>query len=72
MPKVRDNKTDINFMIFLIFVENCLKLYSLHNFAVWLRTGSNPAGINRLQIHTGNSFTTKMIQEIIEELVLHK
>ena len=59
-------------MINIISVENCLKLYSLHDFALWIRTGSNPACINWLQIHTGNSFTTKMIQEIIEELVLHK
>ena len=34
-------------VLILLFVENCLY------FLVWMRTGSNPANINRLQSHTG-------------------
>ena len=41
---------------FLLFVENSLSLmpYALPDFLVivWLRTGSNPADINRFQSHT--------------------
>ena len=29
----------------------------IHDFLVWLRTGSNPADINRLQSHIGKTFT---------------
>ena len=48
-PKTWANNTGINVMIFiLIFVENCL-YYDIHNFSVWLRTGSNPSDINNKQ-----------------------
>ena len=41
-------------MIFiLIFVENCLLYYAIHDFSVWLRIGSNPADINLIQCHIG-------------------
>ena len=30
-------------------------------FLVWLRTGSNPADINRFQSHSGNTFLCKTI-----------
>ena len=52
-PKSWANKSDINFMIFiLISVENCLKYDAIHDFSVRLRTDSNPADINRFQSHT--------------------
>ena len=45
-PKDWANKTDINFMIFIsIFVENYLQYDAIHDFSVWMRTGSNPADI---------------------------
>ena len=49
MPKARDNKTGFYIMIFiLIFVENWIQYDTIHDLSVWLRTGSNPADINRL------------------------
>ena len=30
---------------------------AIHGFLVWLRTGSNPADINRFRSHTGNKIT---------------
>ena len=36
----------------MICVENLI-----FNFSVWLRTGSNPADINRFQIHTNKKFS---------------
>ena len=54
--KARPNKTGINFMIFiLIFLKNCLQFDAKHNF--WLKTGPNPADINRFCSCTGNIFT---------------
>ena len=48
-------KTGIDFMIFiLLFVDNCLLYYAKHDFSICLRTGSNPADINRFRSHTGN------------------
>ena len=39
-------------MIFIfLFEENCLKYNSIHDFAVWLRIGSNLAVINRVWSH---------------------
>ena len=56
--KAQANKTGIDFMIFiLIFVENCLQYDAIHDFSVWLRTGSYPADINRFRIHTGKYIT---------------
>ena len=40
----------------LIFEENCLWNEAIHDFSVWLITGSNPADINRPHSHTGNAF----------------
>ena len=52
--KARDNRTDINLMIFiLIFAKNCLYYDAIHDFSVWMRTGSKPADINRVRVHTG-------------------
>ena len=57
-PKARSNKTGIRFMIFiLIFVENCLKYVVMHDFSVWLKTGSNLADIDRLRGDTGITFS---------------
>ena len=36
-----------------IFMENCLQYDAIPDFSVSLRTGSNPAYINRFQSHTG-------------------
>ena len=33
------------------------KNYIKHDFSVWLRTGSNPADINRFRSHTRNDST---------------
>ena len=45
------NQTDVNFIVLiLIFVENCL--YVIHDFSVWLRTGSDPVNINQFQFCT--------------------
>ena len=41
------NKTGINIIIFLIFVKKWLKSNTLHEFLVWIKTGSNPDDINR-------------------------
>ena len=37
----------------LLFMENCLYYYAINDFLVWLRTGTNPADINRIRSHTG-------------------
>ena len=34
-------------------MENCLQYDAIHDFLVWLRTGSNPADINRFRSLTG-------------------
>ena len=50
-------KAGINVMIcILIFVENCLEYYKIHDISVWLRTGFNPADINWFRSHTGKGF----------------
>ncbi len=47
-------KTGINFMNFiLIFVENCVLFDDIHDFSVWLITGSNPVDSDRFRSHTG-------------------
>ena len=57
VAKARDNKAGIGFIIFiLIFVENCLKYDAIHDFSVWLRTGSNSADINGFRSHTVNVY----------------
>ena len=38
----------------LIFVENCLKFNTIHDFSVWQRPDINPADINRFLSQTGN------------------
>ena len=49
-------------MIFmLIFVENCLKYYTIYDFFVWFGTGSNSADINRFRSHTGNKFQLEIL-----------
>ena len=51
---------------FLIFVENRLQYYARNDFSVALRTGSNPADINRNLRHTGNNFnhTLEMLENV--------
>ena len=52
--KVRANKAGFNFIISIsIFVENCLLYDATQDFLVWVRTGSNPANINRFRRYTG-------------------
>ena len=36
--------------------ENCLFYDTIHDISVWMRTGSNPADINRFRSDTGNRF----------------
>ena len=43
------NFTSIYFMILLFILEN---YKTIHDFSVWLRTGSNSADINRFPSHT--------------------
>ena len=33
----------------------------MHDFSVWLKTGSNPADINRLRSHAGKSIPLKVM-----------
>ena len=55
-PKALAKKNCFNLMIFiLIFVENYLG--TTNDFSVWLRTGSNPADINRFRSRSGNNIT---------------
>ena len=42
--------TDIIVFIF-IFVENCLKCKTIHEFSVWFRNGSNPEDTNEFLRH---------------------
>ena len=35
-----------------IIVENCLSYDAIHELSAWIRTGSNPADINRFPSHT--------------------
>ena len=51
MPKAQDKKISFNLMIVHLYIR--IKLYVIHNFSVWLRTGSNPQDINRFRSHTG-------------------
>ncbi len=47
-------------MIFiLLIIENCLSFDAIHNFSIWLRTGSIPADSNPFRSHTGKGFTLK-------------
>ena len=48
------NKTGFNLMIFIsVLVKNLLQYDAIHGFSVWLRTGSDPADINRFESQTG-------------------
>ena len=45
MPKARANKTDFNIVHF--YIRRKLDIFdTVHDFSVWLRTGSNSADIN--------------------------
>ena len=35
--------------------ENCLQYDVMHDFTVWLRTGSNPADIDWFETHIGKT-----------------
>ena len=49
-PNARAYEIVIHIMIFmLLFIEKYLKYDTIHDFSVWLRTGSNLADINRFQ-----------------------
>ena len=41
------------FYFYLIFLENWLYNDAIHDFSVWLQTGSNQADINRFRSHNG-------------------
>ena len=52
MPKA--NKTGFTSIIaHFIFVENWILYDTIHDFSIWLRTGSNSAYINRFRNHSG-------------------
>ena len=40
-------------------MQNCLLYDAILDFSVCLKTGSNPADINRFRSHTGNKFHTR-------------
>ena len=53
--KARVNKTCIKIMIFHCTIyRKCLSNDTIHDFSVGLRTGSNPAEMNRFCSHTEN------------------
>ena len=37
-------------------MENCLYYDAIHDFSVWLRTGSDPADINQFRSHNGKEY----------------
>ena len=56
-PKTQADKTCFYFMIFIfIVVEICMLFGAIHDFLVWLRTGSNPADSKRFRSHTGKFY----------------
>ena len=52
--EARANKSGIKFMIFILYSWNIV-YDAIHDFSVWLRTGSNPADIDPFRSHTGNT-----------------
>ena len=48
-PKIHNKQ----YNLILIFVENYLEYDAIHDFSVCLRSGSNPADINRFRSYTG-------------------
>ena len=56
-PKAQADKTcTIDFKIFISTFVKCLQYDVMHDFSVWLRTGSNLADMNSFRSHTGNYF----------------
>ena len=56
-------------MIFiLIFVENCLYYDAIHDFSVWLRTGSNPADISWFRSDTGKDLSATITDRYLKYL----
>ena len=51
----RNNKTGINFKIFIKYSWKvvCNTMLYVHDFSVWPRTGSNPVDYNRVRSHIG-------------------
>ena len=45
----------------LIVVESCVYDDAVQDFSVWLRTGSNPEGINRFRSHTGKTLLVRCL-----------
>ena len=63
LHKARANNTGINFMIFmLIFVENFCNMMNddIHNFLVWLGTGSNPSHTGKIYLINFNKMTCRL------------
>ena len=46
-PGARADKTSINFKVFMNIRGNLFEYDNIHDFSVWLITGSNPADFNR-------------------------
>ncbi len=63
----RAPKTVIDILIYDIYFELRGKLsviHAIHNFSVWLRTGSIQADINRFRSHTGICIPTLRFSKI--------
>ena len=54
----RENKTGIN-SSFLFHNSWEIVYYTIHDFSEYLKTGTNPAGINRIPSHAGHIFPWK-------------
>ena len=53
-------------------MENSLYYYAILNFSVWLRTGSNPANINRFRSHTGKKNNNELINKLLSLATIGK
>ena len=66
-------KTGIKFNIFiLIIVENSLLYHGIHEFSVWLRTGSNLTHINRFRSHSKKRLTLQLCIPVVPVLAATK
>ena len=53
MNEVPNYKTGIKFMIFILIFVKIVCFDAIHNFSVWLRTGTYLVDINLFRSHTG-------------------
>ena len=57
MIKIGPNKSGFNIIFVTFFIENLIQYVAIHDFSVWLRTGSYPPGYNLYRNYTGNALT---------------